>query len=363
MLDALQHLSRCWDPASCGVLATVVDQEGSAPLEVGTSMTVDAAGRPHGSISGGCVDGDVYETALDVLRSGRPVLRRYGPGGSPFAASLTCGGSVEVLVHRVDPDSPLRSGSWADAGRARSAVAVTLRGDRAAVLAEVGSTRWGTLGDQALDDAVLRDHESGPHSYAGASGPVRVFVWAAPPPPRLLLVGANAVTAALSRLGAELGYLVTVCDQREVFTGPSAFPAAEEVVVQWPHRYLEAEAAGGRIDDRTVICVLTHDERVDAPTLRTALRLNAVGYVGAMGSRTTHHDRVRRLGALGVTAPELSRLSSPIGLDLGARTPAEIALSILAEVTAVRTAASGRPLTTRTGPIHAAADPRSACSA
>ena len=148
---------------------------------------------------------------------------------------------------------------------------------------------------------------------------------------------------------AGVGYHVTVCDARPVFATPKRFPDADEVVVKWPHKYLEE--SGGAIDERTAIAVLTHDPKFDVPLLEVALRTRA-GYVGAMGSRRTHDDRLARLREAGVTDAELGRLRSPIGLDLGARTPEETALSIAAEIVATRRGGTGTPLTGSGTPIH-----------
>jgi xanthine dehydrogenase accessory factor len=179
-----------------------------------------------------------------------------------------------------------------------------------------------------------------------------VFVWAFAPPPRMLVFGAIDFAAAVARIGNFLGYHVTVCDARPVFATNSRFPAADEVVVQWPHKYLRAEADAGRIDGRTVLAVLTHDPKFDVPLLEVALRLPEVGYVGAMGSRRTHEDRLERLTEAGLTTAELARLSSPIGLDLGARTPEETAVSIAAEIIALQWGGRGERLSELADRIH-----------
>jgi xanthine dehydrogenase accessory factor len=153
-------------------------------------------------------------------------------------------------------------------------------------------------------------------------------------------------------MGSFLGYRVTVCDARPVFATRTRFPSADEVVVEWPHRYLAAEAEAGRLDERTVVCVLTHDPKFDVPVLEVALRLPQVAYVGAMGSRRTHEDRMARLVEAGLTSEELSRLASPIGLDLGARTPEETAVSIAAEIIALRWGGEGERLGVLSGAIH-----------
>jgi xanthine dehydrogenase accessory factor len=222
----------------------------------------------------------------------------------------------------------------------------------------------GTLGsgdrlDQAVDDdarGMLAQGLTGVRHY-GADGERRmdelsVFVQSFAPPPRMLVFGAIDFAAAVARIGKFLGYRVTVCDARPVFATASRFPGANEVVVDWPHRYLAAEAEAGRIDARTAICVLTHDPKFDVPVLEVALRLSEVGYIGAMGSRRTHEDRLERLIEAGVTDREIARMSSPVGLDLGARTPEETAVSIAAEIIALHWGGEGVRLGAREGAIH-----------
>ena len=220
-----------------------------------------------------------------------------------------------------------------------------------------------SLGSARADDAVHDDalgllaagHNAtltyGPDGERRGEG-MRVFVWAFAPKPRMLVFGAIDFAAAVARVGSFLGYHVTVCDARPVFATATRFPEADEVVVDWPHRYLAAEAEAGRVDGRTVINVLTHDPKFDVPLLEVALRLPAVAYVGAMGSRRTHDDRLARLREAGVTEDEIARLSSPIGLDLGARTPEETAISIAAEIIAGRWGGSGERLAGLEGRIH-----------
>jgi xanthine dehydrogenase accessory factor len=214
------------------------------------------------------------------------------------------------------------------------------------------------MDDAVHDDAVgllASGHNAtltyGPDGERRGEG-MRVFVWAFAPKPRMLVFGAIDFAAAVARVGSFLGYHVTVCDARPVFATNSRFPEADEVVVDWPHRYLTAEAEAGRVDGRTVITVLTHDPKFDVPLLEVALRLPEVAYVGAMGSRRTHDDRLARLREAGVDEKEIARLSSPIGLDLGARTPEETAISIAAEIVAGRWGGTGERLGTLAGRIH-----------
>ncbi len=221
----------------------------------------------------------------------------------------------------------------------------------------------GSLGSSRADDAVADDslgllaqgHNAtltyGPDGERRGEG-MRVFVWAFAPAPRMLVFGAIDFAAAVADVGKFLGYHVTVCDARPVFATASRFPEADDVVVDWPHRYLTAEVEAGRIDERTVVCVLTHDPKFDVPLLEVALRMPRVAYVGAMGSRRTHDDRMQRLREIGLDPHELDRLSSPIGLDLGARTPQETAISIAAEIIAGRWGGSGVRLADRPGRIH-----------
>jgi xanthine dehydrogenase accessory factor len=226
----------------------------------------------------------------------------------------------------------------------------------------------GSLGSDRADAAVFDDalgllaagHNAtltyGPDGERRGEG-MRVFVWAFAPAPRMLVFGAIDFAAAVARVGAFLGYHVTVCDARPVFATNSRFPDADEVVVKWPHKYLAEETEAGRIDGRTVICVLTHDPKFDVPVLELALRLPEVAYVGAMGSRRTHDDRLNRLREAGLTDEELARMSSPIGLDLGARTPEETAISIAAEIVSHRWGGTGDRLSATDGRIHAQAAP------
>jgi xanthine dehydrogenase accessory factor len=202
---------------------------------------------------------------------------------------------------------------------------------------------------------MLATGRTGPLHY-GYDGQRRgdeltLFVSSFAPPPRMIVFGAIDFAAAVARIGAFLGYRVTVCDARPVFATARRFPDAHEVVVEWPHRYLKAQAEAGAVDERTVVCVLTHDPKFDGPLLEVALRL-PLAYVGAMGSRRTHEDRLARLREAGLSDVELDRLASPVGLDLGARTPEETAVSIAAEIIAGRWGGSGERLTLLSGRIH-----------
>jgi xanthine dehydrogenase accessory factor len=216
----------------------------------------------------------------------------------------------------------------------------------------------GRLGDPGLDRVVGRDAQLqagltgtrhyGPHGEA-REDVVEVFIESFAPPPRMIIFGAVDFTAALARAAKLLGYRVTVCDARAVFATPQRFPMADEVVNDWPHRYLVK--VRDELGPRDAVCVLTHDHKFDVPAITAALETD-VGYIGAMGSRRTHTDRVRRLREERVDADALDRVMAPIGLDLGARTPEETAVSICAEIIALRTGRKARSLRDADGPIH-----------
>jgi xanthine dehydrogenase accessory factor len=366
--DILGQIGKWWEAGETFGLATVVQTFSSAPREPGAALAVSPSGEVVGSVSGGCVEGAVYELSNDVAASGQTVLQRYGVSDdTAFSVGLTCGGIIDILVEPISADSYPELGEIADAVRVAQPVAV------ATVIAgpgQVGARRviWptdhlpltsGTLGsgdrlDQAVDDdarGMLAQGMTGVRKY-GPEGERRrdelsVFVQSFAPPPRMLVFGAIDFAAAVARIGKFLGYRVTVCDARPVFATSARFPEADEVVTDWPHRYL----AGITTDERTVICVLTHDPKFDVPVLEVALRVPAA-YIGAMGSRRTHLDRLDRLREVGLSDKELARLRSPVGLDLGARTPEETAIAIAAELIQLRWGGSGQPLTVTDGRIH-----------
>ncbi|GIJ79970.1 xanthine dehydrogenase accessory factor [Micromonospora phaseoli] len=347
---------RAWRAAGVSfAVATVVRTWRSAPRQPGATMAVSADGEVLGSVSGGCVEGAVYELCLDSIATGKARTEIYGVSDDDaFGVGLTCGGTVEILVQ---PDCGLTEFDEVLAAIAgRQPVATASAGDGQLVV-------WpdrvaGSLGDPDLDRAAARQAAgmlalgSTGTIHLGTHGQQRldevsVFVQSYVPPPRMIVFGAIDYAAAVARIGRFLGHHVTVCDARPVFATRKRFPDVDELVVQWPHRYLESTA----VDERTVLCVLTHDPKFDVPLLEVALRTPA-RYIGAMGSRRTHSDRLRRLREAGVDEAALSRLRSPIGLDLGARTPEETAVAIAAEIISTAWDGSGRPLTHLNSPIH-----------
>ncbi|MGV9355248.1 XdhC family protein [Streptomyces misionensis] len=368
MLDLAAELTGWLGGGREFAVATVVSVGGSAPRDPGAALAVDRAGTVIGSVSGGCVEGAVYDLCQEALETGQSVVERFGYSDEDaFAVGLTCGGVIEVLVTPVGAQAPARAVlaqalALAAEGGPTALVRVARGPDGLlgrALLVRPDGPCEGTLGGHAdLDRTAAAEARA--LLEAGRTGTVEVsadgshcpggltlLVESDVPPPRMIIFGAVDFAAALARAGKFLGHHVTVCDARPVFATPARFPDADEVVVDWPHRYLRRTAT----DARTVLCVLTHDAKFDVPLLKVALGM-PVAFIGAMGSRRTHEDRARRLRAEGVSEAELARLRSPIGLDLGARTPEETALSITAEIVAARRGGTGAPLTGGRAPIH-----------
>ena len=359
MRDLLPGLLRWWQAGTPAGLARVTATWASAPREPGAAMAVGPEGSVLGSVSGGCVEGAVYDLCREAAAAGVARTTRFGVSdGDAAAVGLTCGGTVEVLVEPVDRAAFRQLPALAAAVATGEPVALLTRiadGEPARHLLLTPEDRDGSLGSGDLDDAVTDDGRkllaAGRTEVLQYGAGERVLVDSFAPAARMLIFGSTDQAAATARIGAFLGYRVTVCDARPVFTTACRFPEAAEVVVDWPHRYLAAEARSGRLDERTVLVALTHDPKFDGPLLEVALRL-PVAYVGAMGSRRTQDDRLRRLRAAGVGDDDLDRLAAPVGLDLGARTPEETALSIAAEIVALRRGGTGARLTGTIGPIH-----------
>ncbi len=363
MREVLPELHALRMRGGTAAMATVVRTWRSAPRPAGASMLVTDEAEAVGSVSGGCVEGALFDLGQEVLDDGQPRFETYGVSDDDaFAVGLTCGGILEVFVEKVDAstwpelDGVVRSVQEEEPVAVATIVSgphfvgrhLVVRRDRAE----------GSLGTPRLDDTVREDVigmlESGTTGFLhyGPEGErlgegLDVFVQSFAPQPRMIVFGAIDFSAALVRVGKLLGFKVSVVDARPVFATAKRFPEADEVVVDWPHRWL----SGQQVDSRTVIAVLTHDPKFDVPAIQEALRTNA-GYIGAMGSRRTHEDRLIRLKEAGVTDDELARVHSPIGLDLGARTPEETAISIAAEIIQSRWGGSGAHLARTQGPIH-----------
>ncbi len=376
MREVLDELVAEWRQGKSTAVGTVVSTYRSAPRPAGASMLVTSDERAVGSVSGGCVEGAVFELGQQVLAEDTPVLQRYGVSDdAAFTVGITCGGIIDVFVEKVDPIHFPELDDVAASVEKKEAVAVVTvvahpDPERVGLRMVVWPDRHtGTVGSSHADEAILEDVRGalaagrvvtlhyGPEGERRGEG-MDVFVNSMQPPPRMLVFGAIDFAAAMARVGVLLGYHTTVCDARPVFATKSRFPDAHEVVVNWPHRYLKEEVEAGRIDQRTVITVLTHDPKFDVPVLVEALKLD-LAYIGAMGSRKTHRNREERLREAGVTDEQLKKIASPIGLDLGARTPEETAVAIAAEVISLRwgggaTGGGATRLANAEGPIHGA---------
>lgn len=318
MRDILATLERWTADGRRVAVATVVERRGSAPRDPGASLALSDTGEVAGSVTGGCVEPSVIREAEDVLAGGPARVRTYGiADDDAFELGLACGGTVAILIFALDTSSvaPL-----ADAVLDERPAALALRLDGSQEL---------VLGPKALTRPI-----------EGA-----VFVHEFAPRPAMYVFGAIDHASALAHVGRLLGYRVTVCDARARFVTPERFPDADELVVDWPDRFLKRAP----VDERTAICVLTHDEKFDVPALIAALATPAA-YIGAMGSRKSTEAREERLRAAGLGDAEIGRIHAPIGLPIGARSPEEVAVAIGAEIVEA-TAALRRRVTAGAGAV------------
>jgi xanthine dehydrogenase accessory factor len=379
MRDLLEECRQWRDKNLRFAIARVVDVEGSGPREPGAAMAVAQDGQVIGSVSGGCVEGAVVSEALAILAgdaSPRVVTFGYSDDEA-FAVGLTCGGIIHLFIQPADTliapitdnTDILESLTQHHRAHTPAVLATVIDGPNvgASMLVSPDNPTLGSLGNAELDRVVARDAlgelEAGTTGvrHYGPSGQttpedlldtptVKVFVESFAPPPQMWIFGAVDFTAALARVAKVLGYRVTVCDAREIFATRRRFPMADNVVVSWPGQLFEQ--LGDTLGPRDAVCILTHDAKFDVPAVKGALATRA-GYIGVMGSRKTHNKRLERLAEAGVTsAADLDRLMSPIGLDLGARTPEETAISICAEIIARRTGRTAPSLRDGQGPIH-----------
>jgi xanthine dehydrogenase accessory factor len=344
--DVVRALSEWVGRGERLALATVVDVARSAPRPPGAKMAVSASGDLVGAVSGGCVEGAVVALCEEVLAGAPPRLVHYGIADSDaWDVGLPCGGEIDVWVQEFAPG---RFFDVAVAGGRAAEVTVLggpATGSKLVVEADGGVS--GTLGDAELDREVAA--EAGDLVWSERSERRgELFFDVVAPPPRLILFGAVDIAAALCTLARAAGWRPYVVDPRARFAAPERFPDAVEVIASWPE---EAFARIGGIDPATSICVLTHDPKLDDAALAIALRSPA-RFVGAMGSRRAQAARRQRLLSEGLTEEELARLSAPLGLDLGALDARETALSILAEVVAVRHGHHGGRLRDAGGRIH-----------
>lgn len=318
--DSIPEIALGWHRAGTGaVLATVIETWGSAPRQAGSQLAVSGAGEMMGSVSGGCVEGAVVTEAMAALGDGKSRVLTFGVSDeTAFAVGLACGGTIRVLVEPVGGDAgqglPVALLEELVAERAaRRAVAVAVHPD-------TWERRLIRPGDEAAVDARFRADRSGREEDGR-------FIAIHNPPLRLIVVGAVHIAQALLTVARTCGYDCTLIDPRSAFGSAARFPG-EVIVEDWPDEALAALAP----DARTAIVTLTHDPKLDDPAIRFALR-SPVFYLGCLGSSRTHAKRVDRLRETGFAEAEIARIHAPVGLDIGAKTPAEIAVSVMAQVT------------------------------
>lgn len=370
MKDILTDVERWLHQGQGVALATVIQTEGSSPQPPGTSMAVNSHGEVTGSVSGGCVEAAVVEECLGAIAEAdhQPRFLTYGVADElGLAVGLTCGGTIHIFVQywqETLPGTSILASAIFEAvhhsEQAPFALCTVVMGKNvgAKLLVTAQGEGLASLGNRELDRAVSQTAQGllaqgqNQLSYYGEQGERRllevgVFIQTFIAPPKMIIFGAVNFTRSLTQLGKMLGYQVIICDARSRFATPERFPEADEIVVEWPHKYLET----AQVDPRTVIAVLTHDPKFDVPALMQAVQTPA-GYIGAMGSRKASADRVDRLREAGLSEAQIARISAPLGLDIGARTSAETAVSIMAEVIALRCGRGGERLAHSQNAIH-----------
>lgn len=354
MKELFLDLDRWQSQAEDIAIATLVRVRGSAPRGAGARLILTRSGKMAGSVSGGCVESDVYTRARQVMDSGQPEVAHYGiADGLGPEIGLSCGGSIDVLIEPFAATAPWHALRQAIERDRPAALAVALTPanllGRALVVLEDGAS-IGSI-DGQIDTrvvATVRRLQPEAGTTTCTVGESTIFVEAFAPQPHLYIVGATHTAVALCRMACGLGFRVTVIDPRQVYATPERFPEAAEIRCAWPEHALTAS----ELDAYAYLVTLTHDRKFDLPALSQALRSEA-RYVGAMGSRSTTAKRAEELQRQGFTDADLARLHAPIGLDLGARTPEEIAVAILAEMVAVRHGRDGGTLRNKQANVHA----------
>jgi xanthine dehydrogenase accessory factor len=303
-------------------IATVISTWGSAPRPAGSRMAISRSGKIAGSVSGGCLEGEVFEQAQEVLKGKPAQLYHYGVSDDlAFSVGLSCGGELDLLV---EPLSEIHRKLMAALEQERPVVLET------SVSEAPGARELLTPTDESLRSLLERER---PERRDG------MFLEPFPRPHDLYVFGGTHVAIPLTELGTALGFRVTVVDARSKFADSARFPKARKVIHAWPDEVLKELP----MDSSTYIVILTHDPKFDDPTITAALR-GRPRYIGAIGSKKTHRERVARLVASGVEAAEIGRVFAPIGLDLGAQTAEETALAILAQMVAARHGKQGGPM-------------------
>lgn len=350
MIDLLPQIEEWFAAGQEIAVATVIRVSGSAPRPVGARMIVSSEGRMAGSVSGGCVETTVYEEMMDVLEGGPPRKLHFGiTEDMIWDVGLACGGTIDVFVQKLDPELFTTLVEHVVQGRP---VALTTVVSGKSGIAEWALVARDEIANGTADEpvATVAREMLATRATAGAIHEIapgtEVFIEPFLPPPVLIIIGGVHTAIPLTRFAKELGFRVVVADPRAKFANRERFPEADEVLLEWPDEAL----AHLEIDGATYIVLLTHDPKIDEPTLAAALKTDAA-YIGAIGSRGTHAARFERMAAWGVTREQLERVYAPIGLDLGGRTPEETALSIIAEMVAVKNGRSGASLRKNSGSI------------
>ena len=324
MKDIIETLERWTGEGASVALGSVVERVGSAPRDPGAALAVSSRREVAGGVTGGCVEPAVIREANEVLGGSRGRLVSYGLDDEDgFDVGLTCGGRIAVAVYRLDPELVP---TIAEAVRTDRAIAVTLRlddanfGEQAIYAGENGF-------DSGLSGAARSLLEIGESAIVETSDGEKIFVESYAPRPNMYVFGASDHVAALVPVAKMIGYRVTVCDPRKAFVTRERFPDADVLSHEWPHDFLEHAP----IDARTAILMMTHDIKFDRPAFKLALRSEA-GFIGAIGSEKTRTDRNAKLREDGIGDADLARLHAPVGIQIGARTPEEVAVTIAAQL-------------------------------
>jgi len=340
MKSILPDLDRWYTDGEAIALATVVQTWGSSPRQVGSKMALTASGHICGSVSGGCVEGAVYETGLAVIKTGQPQLLHFGVANeTAWEVGLACGGSIDVFVQRLDRE-------WYAALRPiitseRSGVGVTvIRGPRdlpgRQLIVKDDDQTLGSIAPE-VDHAAITAAQDARHSgqsqrfKLSTAEPLEVFLDVITPSPEVITVGGVHIAIALTQLAKVMGYRTTVIDPRGVFGTDARFPHVDRLIHAWPDEALRQV----NLSRLSAVVMLTHDPKLDDPALKIALPSEAF-YIGALGSRATQEQRRQRMLAAGISERDLAKLHGPIGIDLGGQTPEDIALAVMAEIVAAR---------------------------
>ncbi|MCZ6530955.1 MAG: XdhC family protein [Chloroflexi bacterium] len=338
MRDILEDVTKWMEQGTEIALATVVQTWGSSPRQEGAKMAITERGEIAGSVSGGCVESAVAEVGLQVLKSGSPQLLHFGVADeTAWSVGLACGGSLDVFVERLDPKQfEFLKGLLISEVPAASVTIV--RGPDADVGRKITlstsdpSARYGSLDSGSDDPTVeLALQVTEPSLHELEPEGLQAFVDLMPPPPTLIVVGGNQIAIGLSKLAKTMDMRTVIVDPRRAFATKDRFPEVDQLLQAWPAKAFESVP----LTASTAVVMLTHDPKIDEPALELALSSPAF-YVGALGSKRTQAKRRERLKERGLSEVDIDRLHGPVGLELGADTPDEIALSIMAEIVASR---------------------------